>query len=99
MLVDFIVAFALAFCIYMLLQWLKSYFMGSCPRCKGIAVKTELSVSGAATGLEHSVRSLLWLQKRGSLPGELCIRDCGMDEETADVARKMAQKYDIELIF
>jgi len=54
---------------------------------------TVLSVRGRAEGLEQTIEGLVWLQKNGTIEGQILIADCGMDEEGRELARLAVKKY------
>ena len=56
-------------------------------------VHTILSVRDGAEGLEQTVEGLIWLQKNGTIEGQILIADCGMDEEGRELARLAVKKY------
>lgn len=54
-------------------------------------LRLVLHVSGASPELEETVDGLLWLIGDGVLPGTVELLDDGMDEETREIARRMAR--------
>ena len=63
------------------------------PVCRGQnqTLRLVLHVSGASPELEETVDGLLWLIGDGVLPGTVELLDDGMDEETREIARRMAR--------
>ena len=51
----------------------------------------RLRVTGPAPELEYTVDGLLWLLSDGVLTGRIVLEDGGMDEETKEIARRLAR--------
>lgn len=99
MIYNFLIAFLISLCIFGLMQWAKNRLLGSVPRGRNIRLSTVIIVSGSAPELENTVKALVWLRQSGRLDAEIVLRNCGMDEETASVAEKLARRGDVKLIF
>ena len=63
------------------------------PVCRGKNQRLAIvvRVSGASPELEATVDGLLWLLSDGVLFGEVILRDEGMDTETKEIARRLAE--------
>lgn len=99
MIIDFLIAFAAALCLFVLLQYVKDRLLSFVPKADNITLRTVVSVSGPAPELEATVRAIRWLHQSGRLRTEIVLRNCGMDAETALIAEKLAQRGDVKLIF
>ena len=60
------------------------------PGGKNLRLRLVLCVTGPAPELEAAVKGLLWLLDDGVLHGSVRIVDRGMDEETLEIARRLA---------
>jgi len=98
MVLDFIVAFFAAWGLFSLMEWVKTRLLSVCKMGKNIRLSTVISVSGSSVELEQTVKSLEHLRASGRLDGEIIIRNCGMDDDTAAVAEKMAESGRVRLI-
>lgn len=64
-------------------------------RCgRNTALDILLRVSGSEPRLEETVCALMWLRENGTLRGRIVIDDCGMDEETRELARLLTKRWD-----
>mgnify|MGYP003207738943 CR=1 FL=1 len=61
---------------------------------KHTQLELRLRVTGPEPGLEESVCALVWLRENGTLRGSITIEDCGMDEETRQLARLLQKRWD-----
>ena len=59
-------------------------------RGRNLRLRMTLRVTGPAPELEAAVRGLSWLLEDGVLYGSVRIVDRGMDEETLEIARRLA---------
>lgn len=60
-------------------------------------VQVVIPAAGGGEGLEHTVRGLLWLRRAGLLRCTLSIRDEGLNEGGALLARTLARSAGVEL--
>ena len=86
MLLEFIIAFAAAFAIYLLIYGVKTRLLSPVPKGQNMLISTVIAVNGPATELENTVKAVEWLRISGRLDTEIVVRNCGMDPETAAVA-------------
>ena len=61
---------------------------------RNTALDILLRVSGSEPRLEETVCALMWLRENGTLRGRIVIDDCGMDEETRELARLLTKRWD-----
>ncbi len=59
---------------------------GVCP------ARMVVDAQGDGSGLEQTVKALLWLRRTGLWWGEVVIRDRGLDREGAALARALAEQ-------
>ena len=59
---------------------------GVCP------ARMVVDAKGDGSGLEQTVKALLWLRRTGLWWGEVVIEDCGLDEGGAALARALAKR-------
>ena len=59
---------------------------GVCPARMVVAAR------GDGSGLEQTVKALLWLRRTGLWWGEVVIEDCGLDADGAALANALAQR-------
>lgn len=52
-----------------------------------------LKTADSEDGLEHTVRSLLWLVENGTLPASIVIEDAGLCEEARLAAQLFEKQY------
>ena len=57
---------------------------GVCP------ARMVVDAKGDGSGLEQTVKALLWLRRTGLWWGEVVIEDCGLDEDGAALAHALA---------
>lgn len=63
-------------------------------RCEGdTRLSVVISAEGSAQELEQVLKGLIWLQKNGTLQGQILIADCGMNDEGRTLARQMLKKH------
>ncbi len=75
----------------LLLLWkIRGALLTPVARGKNLRLRLVLHVTGPAPALEASVRGLAWLLEDGVLYGSVKIVDRGMDEETLEIARRLA---------
>ena len=86
-----ILAFLIAAAVLFLCWKLRGVMLTPVCRGKGQSLEIVLRVSGASPELEETVDGLLWLIGDGVLPGTVELLDDGMDEETREIARRMAR--------
>lgn len=56
-------------------------------------LELRLKVSGAELRLEETACALMWLRENGTLRGRIVIDDCGMDEDTRELARLLSRRW------
>ena len=86
-----ILAFLIAATVLFLCWKLRGVMLTPVCRGKGQSLELILRVSGASPELEATVDGLLWLINDGVLFGRIVLLDDGMDEETREIARRMAR--------
>lgn len=75
-----------------LLCWkLRGVLLTPVPRGRHLDLTLHLRVTGPAPELEATVDGLLWLLADGVLPGRIVLEDNGMDEDTRQIARRLAR--------
>ena len=73
--------------------WLVAGAILGLGRCTSRDVRLVLSVSGEAPAMEHDLRDLLRI--RHQLPyGTVVLEDCGLTEESREVAEYLCRRYD-----
>lgn len=97
MLLELIIAFAVALGAFGLIWLLRGIILTPVPRGRNVDISVVLDVRGEAGELENTVDALCWLRKNGTLKARIVVRDEGMSEETAQVARLLARSGTIEL--
>ncbi len=98
MLLNAIIGLFAAVGLFFLLQLIKQTVYRPVPVGENTRISVVLNVSGCAEELEQSVKALRWLLENGGVDADLIIRNCGMDDETALVARKLSETGGIKLI-
>lgn len=98
MILDCMIAFVAAGALYFIMQRLKSWLYKAASGGGNVRLSTVLSVHGAAPELEYRVKSLENLRESGRIDGDIILRDCGMDPETAAIAEKLAETGRVKLI-
>lgn len=98
MFLDFVIAFFVACALYFLMQRLKAWLYKAASGSGNIRFCTVLSVHGSAPELEYRVKSLEYLRESGKIDGDIILRDCGMDGDTAVLAERMAESGRVKLI-
>ncbi len=73
---------ALAAALLWLFWLLRGVMLTPVKLSKQESLRLVLAVRGSDPDLERTADALLWLMADGVLPGELVIRDLGMDDET-----------------
>ncbi len=61
---------------------------------RNTGLELRLRVTGCEPGLEETVCALMWLRENGTLRCAIVIDDCGMDEETRELARLISKRWD-----
>ncbi len=75
-----------------LLIWLlRGVLLTPVPRGRHQDVTIHLRVTGPSPELEATVDGLLWLLADGVLPGRIVLEDNGMDEDTRQIAQRLAR--------
>ena len=59
---------------------------GVCP------ARMVVDAKGDGSGLEQTVKALLWLRRAGLWWGEVVIEDCGLDEDGAALAHALGSQ-------
>lgn len=98
MFINAVIGFLAALGIFCILQWLKKALLCPVPRGGNMRLSTVIAVQGSAPELEATVKALRCLRDGGVLEAEIVLRDCGMDEETALMAEKLAREDGLKLI-
>ena len=81
---------ALAGALFWLLWKIRGALLIPVARGRNLRLRLVLRVDGPAPELEAAVRGLSWLISDGVLYGSVHIVDRGMDEETLEIARRLA---------
>lgn len=97
MLLELIIAAAVAIGAFGLIWLLRGIVLTPVPRGKNLEISVLLEVKGEAPELENTVKALCWLRKNGTLSAGILLRDRDMGPETARVARLLARSGMIEL--
>lgn len=63
---------------------------GVCP------ARMVVDARGDGTGLEQTVKALLWLRRTGLWWGDVVIEDCGLDRDGMALARALAEQNGVE---
>lgn len=95
MLLTALISFFAAAGIFFLFQLAKKALPVKKTASENIQIYTLLAVRGRASELEGTVRELILRDEKC----KILLGNCGMDEETAAIAEKLACKGDIEIIF
>ena len=56
-------------------------------------VTTVVTAQGNGEGLEQTLKSLIWLQENGTVPGQIILADAGLNEEGKILTRLIVKKY------
>ena len=76
--------------LFWLLWKIRGALLTPVPIGKNLGLLLVLRITGPAPELEAAVKGLLWLLEDGVLHGAVRIVDRGMDEETLEIARRLA---------
>lgn len=98
MFMDFLIGFVIAAALFALLHYLKTRLLSPVPKGRNMRFSLVIAVNGAAPELENTVKALGWLRQSGKLDTEIVLRDCGMDDNTAAVAAKLAREGEVRII-
>jgi len=91
MLLELVSTFLIAGAIILFIWLLRGLLLMPLKKGKHTQMTILLHVTGKEPALEQTVKGLCWLRSNGSLPGNLLIIDDEADEETSEVATKLAQ--------
>lgn len=72
--------------ILLILWGLRGFLLMPLKKGKNTALTVHIRVTGPEPRLEETLDALLWLNENGTLPANIVIEDCGMDDETRAVA-------------
>lgn len=97
MLLELVIAAAVAIGAFGIIWLLRGIVLTPVPRGKNLEISILLDVKGEAGELENTVDALCWLQKNGTLPARILVRGQDMGPETAQVAHLLARSGMIEL--
>lgn len=86
-----LLAFWIAAAVLILCWYLRGVMLTPVRRGRNQDITMHIKVSGPAPELEETVDGLLWLLSDGVLPGRIILEDQGMDEETREIARRLAE--------
>ena len=56
-------------------------------------VTTVVTVQDSGEGLEQTLKSLIWLQENGTMPGQIILADAGLNDEGKILTRLIVKKY------
>jgi len=56
-------------------------------------VTTVITVRDNGEGLEQTLKSLIWLQENGTVPGQIILADAGLNKEGKILTRLIVKKY------
>lgn len=90
MLRDILVSVAISGGVILFLWFLRGMLLMPVKLGKQTQMEVILRVQGKEPQLEQTVKGLGWLRKNGTLPTDLILLDCGMDEHTRIIAEKLA---------
>ena len=97
MLLELIIAAAVAIGAFCLIWLLRGIVLTPVPSGRNLKISVIIDAQGDAPELESTVNALCWLRKNGTLRAGIVVRDKGMSEETARMAKLLARSGTIEL--
>lgn len=60
---------------------------------KSTGVTTVITAQDSGEGLEQTLKSLIWLQENGTVPGQIILADAGLNEEGRILTRLIVKQY------
>ena len=91
MLYNLIGTFVIAGGVILFIWFLRGLMLTPLKKGEHTQLTVLVRVTGREPALEQTVKGLGWLRSNGTLPGTVVLVDNGMDEETAQVAEKLAR--------
>ena len=89
--IELITAFALSLSFLLLLWTIKGFLLRPAKSKSASKVTVLITADEKAKYLEREVERLRWLMEDGLLFADILIVDLGMDSETAQIAKSLAQ--------
>lgn len=81
---------------FLLIIWLlRSLLATPVPKNDNTLLHMVIAVKGDGSCLEQTMQSLMWLRNEGSIPMELIVCDCGLDENGRKLMTLAADKLDV----
>ena len=91
MLYNLIGTFVIAGVVILFIWFLRGLMLTPLKKGEHTQLTVLVRVTGREPALEQTVKGLGWLRSNGTLPGTVVLVDNGMDEETVQVAEKLAR--------
>lgn len=90
---NFVVGFAVASIIILLLWTLKGLLLTPVSRGKSTHIGLVIDIDGIEPKLEQTLKGLVWLRENGTLKTDIHLNLSNTDELTLHIARAYADNY------